>query len=150
MAVKFQTIDEILDFAITQERAAQAFYAQMAEEAAIPETAAYYRRLVEEERGHEEKLCGLRESQLDLPMPDLEDLRKCGYLDAIPLTPEMERQEILRYLIKKEKSAKMLYTVLANSMAKQELADLFNYLASQECEHADNFQREYDACLDVK
>lgn len=150
MAVQFQTFDEILDFAITQERAAQAFYAHMADEATLPETAAYYHSLVTEERGHEEKLSGLRESCPDLPVPDLEDLRKCGYLDAMPLTTEMDRKQMLRYLIKKEKSAKMLYTVLANSMVKQELANLFNYLAAQECEHAENFQREYDACLDAK
>lgn len=152
MVMQFGTFEEILEFAIGQERVAQRFYAHLAEEATDPERHRYYLELADQELGHEGKLLGLKmaASRLNIPVPDLEDLRKCGYLDAVPLTPDMEWKEVLRYLVKKEKSAKMLYTVLANSMAKQELAELFQFLAEQECEHADYFQREYNACLNAE
>ena len=149
MAIEFRTFDEILDFAIGQERAAQVFYTNLAAETADPEKSRYYRDLAAQEQGHEEKLVGLRLAQLHMPTPDLEDLRQCGYLDALPLTPEMKWEQVLKYLIKKEKSAKMLYTVLANSAVKQEHADLFTFLAAQEAAHAEYFQHEYDACLNA-
>jgi rubrerythrin len=150
MGMQFETFEEILEFAIGQERAAQVFYAHLADEASDPEKSRYYRELVAQEQGHEQKLTELKDSQLNMPTPDLEDLRKCGYLDSMPLAPEMEWKQVLKYLIKKEKSAKMLYTVLANSTAKQELSELFQYLAEQECDHADYFQHEYNACLNAE
>ena len=150
--MQFATFEEVLEFAIGQERAAQVFYTHLAEESADPERRRYYTELAAQEQGHEEKLLGLKMSMstLNLPVPDLEELRKCGYLDTMPLTPEMEWKEVLRYLVKKEKSAKMLYTVLANSTANQEFSELFNYLAQQECEHAHYFQKEYNACLNAE
>ena len=143
MVMQFKTFEEILEFAIGQERAAQLFYTHLADEAADPERRRYYSELADQEQGHEEKLLGLKTetSRLNIPVPDLE---------AVPLTPDMEWKDVLKYLVKKEKSAKMLYTVLANSMAKPEFAELFQFLAEQECEHADYFQREYNACLNAE
>lgn len=112
--IQFQTFDEILDFAIMQERAAQIFYAKLADEADDPERGRFYRDLVAQEQTHEEKLLTLKLISSQVHTPDLEELQKCGYLDALPLHPGMSFKEILRYVIKKEKSAKMLYTVLAN------------------------------------
>lgn len=141
---QFETFDEILDFAIVQERAAQAFYAKMAADADDPERTQFYQSLVEQERKHEEKLVGLKKVSSQLSVPDLEDLQKCGYLDALPLHPGVSFKELLQYLIKKEKSAKMLYTVLANSVQRTELADLFTTLANEEADHADYFKKQYN------
>ena len=142
--VHFETFDEILDFAIVQERAAQAFYANLAGEADNADMRRFYESLVEQESIHEEKLTDLKSVCSQLSVPDLEDLQKCGYLDALPLHPEADLKQVLQYLIKKEKSAKMLYTVLANSVQRSEMADLFNVLAAQEADHAEFFKREFE------
>ena len=147
---QFDTLDAILDFAITQEQAAQVFYTHLAAEATDPEKAAFYRELAAQERRHEEALCELKRSNPAGPTPDLEDLRQCGYLDAMPLHPGVSWKELLEYIIKKEKSAKMLYTVLANSTAKAALSELFQWLADQEAAHADYFKTEYqNTCLNA-
>ncbi len=145
---QFETLDDILDFAIVQEKAAQKFYAKLfaeAEESKDSEKARIYQDLVEQERIHEEKLQKLRSSHTRLAAPDLTDLEKSGYLKALPLGPEMSLKEVFQYALKKEKSAKMLYNVLANNMPRGELADMFRMLASEESDHADYFRKEHKA-----
>ena len=79
------------------------------------------------------------------------DLQKSGYLDALPIGPDMSLKEVLLCAVKKEKSAKMLYSVLAENMQQAELAELFKTLATEESEHAEFFQKEYNlACAEVE
>ena len=142
--LQFQTLDDILDFAILQEKAAQEFYAKLSGDANDLNMQLFYRTLVEEEQVHEKELRKLKSSSSELSAPDLTELQKSGYLDALPITPDMEMKEVLLYALKKEKSAKMLYSVLAENMEQPKLADMFKALAAQEAEHADYFQKEYN------
>ena len=149
--LQFRTLDDILDFAIVQERAAQKFYTKLSNETADLDMQLFYRTLAEEELTHEKKLRKLKTRHCDLPAPDLMDLQKSGYLNALPIGPDMSLKEVLHYALKKEKSAKMLYSVLAENMRQTELADLFKTLAMQEAEHAVFFQKEYnDVCAKVE
>ncbi len=143
---QFETLDDILDFAIVQEKAAQKFYGKLSAEVEDPQMTLFYRTLVQEERAHEEKLQMLRSADTELPVPDLTDLEKSGYLKALPLHSGMSLKEVYQYAMKKERSAKMLYSVLASNMPQKELADLFEKLADEEAGHAEFFRKEYEAC----
>ena len=123
--LQFQTLDDILDFAIVQEEAAQKFYAKLSDETDDLNMQLRYRTLVEEEQVHEKKLRKLKSRNSDLPIPDLTDLKKSGYLDALPISPDMSIKEVLLYALKKEKSAKMLYSTMAENMQQEEMAELF-------------------------
>lgn len=142
--LEFQTLDDILDFAIVQEIAAQQFYTKLSGESRTDDLRLFYRTLAEEEHAHELKLRTLKSRSFDLTAPDLTQLQKSGYLDALPLTPDSSFKDVLLYGLKKERSAKMLYKVLAESMPQQELADLFKVLSDEEARHADFFRKEYD------
>ncbi|MBC8378706.1 MAG: ferritin family protein [Planctomycetes bacterium] len=142
--LQFETFDDILDFAIVQEKAAQKFYGKLSDEAESPQMAMFYRTLEQEERVHEEKLQELRSAETELPAPDLTDLEKSGYLKALPLHAGMSLKEVYQYAMKKERSAKMLYSVLAGNMPRKELADLFEKLAAEEAQHAEFFRKEYE------
>ena len=149
--LQFRTLDDILDFAIVQEKAAQKFYAKLSDQAEDINMQLFYRTLVEEEQVHEEELRKLKSSNSNLPAPDLTQLQKSGYLDALPISSDMSIKEVLLYALKKEKSAKMLYSVLAENMEQVELAGMFKTLAAQEAEHADYFQKEYNiVCAEVE
>ena len=117
--LQFQTLDDILDFAIVQEKAAQEFYAKLSGDANDLNMQLFYRTLAEEEQVHEKELQKLKSSNSELPAPDLTELQKSGYLDALPIGPDMSIKEVLHYALKKEKSAKMLYSVLAENMQNQ-------------------------------
>ena len=143
--MEFNTFEDVLDFAILQEKAAQQFYAQMANRVADPDVQDFYRSLVEEEASHELKLQGLKRHEYSLYEPDMESLRNSGYLDAMPVDEDISLTEALQYAMKKERSARMLYKVLSEKVQPRELKTLFEELAEQESEHADYFAEKYAA-----
>ena len=141
---QFQTMDDILDFAIVQEKASQKFYAKLSDQTNDRNMQLFFRTLVEKEQVHEKELQKLKSTNSRLPAPDLTELQKSGYLDALPIDPDMSMKEVLLYVLKKEKSAKMLYTALAGNIKQKELADLFETLAALEAEHVECFQKKYN------
>lgn len=145
--MEFRTFEDILDFAILQEKTAQQFYAKLCNEVQNPDVQLFYRTLVQEEALHEEKLRELKRFEYELIEPDIQLLQKSGYLDAMPIPPEVTFVEAVRYAIKKEKSARILYRTLGQMCQRKELADLFNELAAQEKSHADYFEAEYKDIL---
>ena len=145
--VEFHTFEDVLDFAIFQEKAAQQFYTKLSGEVLDPDVQLFYRTLAEEERVHEKKLFELKRYEYDLNEPDMEMLKDSGYLDAMPVSPETTFVEAVRYAIKKERSARMLYHTLGQMCQEEKLAELFKELAEEEQGHAEYFQTEYKDLL---
>ncbi|MHC4291090.1 MAG: ferritin-like domain-containing protein [Planctomycetota bacterium] len=141
--VEFHTFEDVLDFAILQEKAAQQFYTKLSDEVQDSDVRLFYKALIQEENLHETKLRKLKRFEYELIEPNINTLRESGYLDAMPISPEVTFAEAVRYAVKKEKSARMLYRTLGQMCERKELADLFNELAEQEESHADYFQAEY-------
>ena len=145
--MNFNTFEDVLDFAILQEKAAQQFYSEMADKVLDDNVRLFYKTLVQEEHLHELKLRELKRFGYELIEPDVETLRESGYLDAMPVLPEITFAEAVRYAIKKERSARMLYHTLGQMCKRNELKRLFEELAEQESEHAEHFQTEYKELL---
>jgi len=145
--MKFHSFEDVLDFAILQEKAAQQFYSNLSEKVLDPDVQLFYRSLVQDEHQHELKLRELKRFGYELIEPDIETLRESGYLDAMPISPEVTFAEAVRYAIKKERSARMLYRTLGQMCERKELQQLFEQLAEEERSHADHFQTEYKDLL---
>ena len=143
----FQTFEDVLDFAILQEKAAQEFYSDLAQKVIDTHVRSFYHELVQQERVHEQKLMHLKRYEFDLRAPDLESLQESGYLDALPVPPRVSLEEAVRYAVKKERSAKMLYQTLSQVVDQEELSQLFRTLADQEQAHREFFETEYKDCL---
>ena len=145
--VELHTFEDVLDFAILQEKAAQEFYTKLSGEVLDADMQLFYRTLAEEERVHEKKLRELKRYEYDLNEPDMKMLKESGYLDAMPVSPEVTLVEAVRYALKKERSARMLYRTLSQMCQRKELAKLFEELAEEEQSHADYFLTEYKDLL---
>ena len=143
----FDTFEDVLDFAILQEKAAQQFYIKLAGEVLDADVQLFYRTLAEEEQIHEKKLRELKRYEYDLNEPDLEALKDSGYLDAMPVPADSSLADAIRYAIKKERSARMLYRTLGQTCKRKELSELFTELADEEEAHADYFRTEYKELL---
>ena len=146
--VEFHTFEDVLDFAILQEKAAQKFYADLEGKVTNDDVRLFYKTLVQEEHLHELKLRELKRFGYELIEPDIETLRESGYLDAMPVKPEISLVDAVRYAIKKERSARMLYHTLGEMCQRDELKDLFDELAEQEESHANYFKAEYADLLE--
>jgi len=141
--LKFESFDDVLDFAILQEQAAQQFYSKLSGRVKNPQVSLFYRTLVEEESLHEQQLRRLKNRSYQLKEADLSMLGESGYLAAMPHKADMTLLEAIRFSIKKERSSRMLYALLAERMQdNRELAEVFQMLADQEQLHTEYFENE--------
>jgi rubrerythrin len=145
--MEFNTFEDVLDFAILQEKAAQQFYSDLEEKVTNDDVRLFYKTLIQEEHLHELKLRELKRFGYELVEPDMETLKESGYLDAMPVSPEISFVDAVRYAIKKERSARMLYHTLGEMCKQNELKELFEELADQEDSHAKYFKAEYGDLL---
>ncbi|MHC5119650.1 MAG: ferritin family protein [Planctomycetota bacterium] len=77
--MEFHTFEDVLDFAILQEKAAQQFYTKLSDEIKDSNVLLFYKTLIQEEALHEKKLRELKRFEYELIEPDVDTLRKSGY-----------------------------------------------------------------------
>lgn len=140
--LKFRTFDEVLDFAIVQEKAAQQFYLKLAQTVDEPAVKGFYSQLAAEEKEHEIRLFSLKGDAYALREPDLQDLSESGYLDAMPVPSDVSLKDAIVFAIRKERSAEHLYTLLADLAQREELEEMFRVLAGQELRHRQAFEKK--------
>jgi rubrerythrin len=144
----WSSVKEVLDFAIAQEEGAIEFYSGLAAEAERPEMRAVFKGFAQEERGHKQKLLGVKEGgALEPSEKQVVDLKIADYLVDITPTPDMTYQDVLVVAMKKEKAAFKLYMNLAAAAADETLRGLFTALAQEEAKHKLRFEVEYDDYL---
>jgi rubrerythrin len=144
---KFSSADDVLDFAIEQEIAAQNFYHNLAANSDIPEMKAVFEGFAKEEKGHQAKLESMKTkgSFAAATNPaDVQDLGLSDYLVDVEPTPHMEYKDALILTMKKEKAAYRLYTDLAELSKSKQMKDTFLFLAQEEAKHKLRFEIEYD------
>ncbi len=142
--MKFTTIDEVLDFAITKEEEAAALYASLAEKMTRPGMREAFLDFSKEEQRHRERLLeikaqgfpGVSEEQVD-------DLKVTDMVGEAEVDANMTYAEVLRFAMKAEKAAFRMYTGLA-ALAPPSLAGVFQMLALEEAKHKLRFEIEYE------
>ena len=142
---KFNSIDEILDFAIDQEQEAIDFYSELANNVKSEEMKKIYLEFVEEEMGHKTKLLNIKATKnFEVSNENVTDLKVSDYLVAEKATPDMSYQDALIIVMKKEKAAFKLYNALAKMAPNEELKNIFQMLAIEEAKHKLQFESDYD------
>lgn len=139
----FSKIEDVLDYAVSQEKAAQRFYTELADKAADPQVQALFRSLIEQEKAHEKHLRDMKKAGCKLTGQDLETVSRSGYLNARNVPSGISMKEAIGFALEKEKSAHMLYALLADLVESKEMARIFGQLAEQESQHAEYFRKEY-------
>ncbi len=142
---EWNSIDDILDFAIGEEQAAAAFYTALAEKMDQTSTRQVLESFAAEERKHEAKLIQVKEGGAFAPSHHtVPDLKIGDYLIDLEPSPEMDYQDALIVAMKKEKAAFRLYSDLASSVQDKTIKTLFMALAQEEAKHKLHFELEYD------
>ena len=140
----FSKLEDVLDFAISQEQAAQRFYNDLSKKVTDPAVQELYRTLAQQEKTHEQHLKGMKEAEGTLDDSDLQTVIKSGYLNTRNVPAGIPMKEAIGFALEKEKSAHMLYALLADLIENKELAKLFRMLAEEESKHAEYFKKQYD------
>ena len=149
--MKFESIMDLLRFAISKEQASRQFYIDLASQMEDPATQSVFLAIAKQEEKHEEALklevmkAGYTLSSVEKEPgadPDylwqerLEldgDAKSMGYADALMLA------------IQKERAAFQLYTQLIAMTQDPVFRKMLLELAEEEVRHVIQFEREYDS-----
>ncbi len=141
----FDNIDDILDFAISEEEKAVDFYSELANKATTSDMKKIFVEFAKEEMGHKAKLMKIKsEKHYTLEAEKVADLKISDYIVNVTITPDMTYGDALVVAMKKEKSAFKLYMTLADKAPNAETKSIFMTLAQEESKHKLKFEIEYD------
>ncbi|MHC4174325.1 MAG: ferritin family protein [Planctomycetota bacterium] len=141
---QFDSVDDILKFAINGEQEAYEFYTNLANQMDNPMVREVFEGFAKEEQGHKAKLQKIKEDNIKPALEYVEDIKLADYLIDVKPSPDMDYQEALILAMKKEKAAFKLYTILASRTNDINLRQVFLAMAQEEAKHKLRFEIEYD------
>ena len=145
---RWNRIDEVLDFAVSEEEAAAAFYTALAERAEHPSIREVFEGFAREEQQHKAKLLAVKAGEAVVGAEGgVPDLKIADYLVDVEPSPDMSYQDALIVAMKKEKKAFMLYQDLAAAAGGQKVKAVFLALAEEEAKHKLRLEITYDELL---
>ena len=142
---KFESIDDILDFAINAEQEAVDFYNQLATNAKTEDMRFVFTSFAQEEISHKARLTQIKkEGSFKIEKKNIADLKISDYMAKVEIKPDMTYAEALVVAMGKEKAAFRLYYDLAKAANTEEMRNIFIALAQEESKHKLRFEIEYD------
>lgn len=141
---KFNKIEEVLDFAISQEIKSYSFYMELADFVEQPEMAKVLSDLASEELGHKAKLEAVLAGRITLNEEEVDNLGITESVNDIDPDAKMDYIEMLVAGMKREEQARQLYTNLASIALNQQTKEMFIQLAREEAGHKLRFEMEYE------
>lgn len=142
---QFNSINDILDFAMQAEQEAVDFYTELAGQSKNENIREIFLQFAKEEVGHKSKLMKIRETgNFTIGTSPVPDLKVADYLVDVEAKPGMSYQEALILAMKKEKAAFRLYMDLSAKANDEAFKELFLSLAMEESRHKLRFEIEYD------
>jgi rubrerythrin len=144
-SVEMKTIEEILDYAISNEEKAAALYYDLADKVERPGMKETFLHFANEEEGHKARLLKIKQGEMPAVIEEkVADLGITETLVEPETAPNMTYQEALQFAMKAEKAAFVLYTKLAEATPDAGLQRVFKSLAQEEAKHKLRFEIEYD------
>ncbi len=141
----FESIDEVLDFAMQSEQDAVDFYTQLATRMKNEEIKQVFLQFAREEVGHKARLQQIKDERVfDFQPEVVKDLKIADYVVQDKPHDNMEYADALVLAMKREKAAFKLYTTLAERTENESLKNTFQALAIEESKHKLRFEIEYD------
>jgi rubrerythrin len=146
--MQWNTIDDVLDFAIREEEKAAEFYAGLAGRAEHAAMREVFETFAAEEQGHKAKILAVKAGkEIVGSKAEVLDLKLGDYLVEVEPSPDMSYQDALIVAMKKEKAAFKLYQDLATLVQDDKIKRVFLGLAQEEAKHKLRFEMEYDDLL---
>lgn len=141
----FESVNDILDFAIENEQKAVDFYNHLATSAHNDEMRKTFEQFAREEMGHKAKLLAIKEQgSISFSKADVADLKIADYIVGAESEKEITYEQALVLAMKREKAAFKLYLKLSEKAPTTDIKSLFLALAQEESRHKLRFEIEYD------
>lgn len=142
---KFDSVDDLMDFAVAKEEESACLYTNLAQQMHKPYMREVFQNFAREELGHKAKLLAVKREKLLAPVEEkIQDLKIADYLVDAEIRDNMEYQDALVLAMQKEKASFKLYTHLAAATDNARLRATLLNLAQEEAKHKLRFELEYD------
>ncbi len=144
--MNFDSVNAVLDFAISKEEDAAVFYTDLAGRMDKPYMKEIFEQFALEEQSHKAKLQKVKEGKLLISAEQkVMDLKVSDNLEDTRFSEgDFDYQEALIAAMKSEKASFKLYTELADAADNSEIKGVFLGLAQEEAKHKLRFEIEYD------
>ena len=142
---EFESVDDILDYAISQEQEAAEFYLSLSTKVKGPAMKDVFIHFSNEEMKHKAKLLDIKEKKvIASSFEKVKDLKIADFMVEVVPTDELTYKEAIVIAMLKEKAAFKLYLTLSEKIPNPELKSIFMMLAQEESKHKLRFELEYD------
>ncbi len=143
---KFESIEEILNFAINSEQEAVDFYKSLADRQNNSHIRAMFLEFAGEEVKHKARLMQIKQDGVfDMETSEnVPDLKISDYVVGVKPSAAMNYSDALVLAMNKEKAAFKLYMALSERTSNLQLKEAFKVLAIEESKHKLRFEIEYD------
>lgn len=143
--MEFNSVDEVLDFAIESEQNASDFYRDLADKVDNPNISRMFMGFAGEEMGHKKKLEAIKSGKiLQTDKRNVLNMKIAESLQPVEPHEDMNLQEALVVAMQREKEAFLLYNALAGATTDENVRATFEMLAQEEAKHKLRFEVEYD------
>ena len=145
--MNFESIEEILQFAIEKEEEAAAFYTEVAAQEPFSGAKQTFLDFASEEQKHAALLRDFEGSQEKIKAYKLKwipDMKRSDYMVDMVYEKGMHYTDILRLAMKREEKALALYNQLQSKTDQDEYIRLFKILAQEEAKHKQFLEGMYD------
>jgi rubrerythrin len=145
--MNFESIEEILAFAIEKEKEAADFYALVARQEPFAGARKTFEEFAAQERKHQallEDFEGNKEKVAAYKLKWIPDMKRSDYMVEMKYEKGMHYADILRLAMKREEKALALYNELQRKTDKEEYIRLFKILAQEEAKHKGFLETLYD------
>jgi len=142
---KFNSVEDIINFAIEREQEAVNFYTRLSANSKNEEMKLVFEEFAQEELKHKAKLQKVKDEHIYIFNPEkVLDLNISDYIIPDVVTPDIGYQAALIVAMNREKAAYKLYLRLAAKTDNPATRELFSTLAQEEAKHKLRFEVEYD------
>jgi rubrerythrin len=145
--MSFQSVEDIVRFAVEKEREAVAFYEDASRQEKYSGAKKLFEDFAAEERKHEALLGGLLTGDGKLSEYQfawIPDIKRSNYIEDMPYEKGMSYPDILRLAMKREEKALQLYRDLSEKTDDPELLKALKVLRQEEAKHKLALETLYD------
>lgn len=145
--MNFNSVEEIINYAIEKEKEAVKFYEEISGQEAFSGTRKMFEGFAKEERKHQAMLEDFsinKEKISEYKLEWITDIKRSDYLVDMEYEKGMHYTDILRLAMKREEKALKLYNDLRQKADNKNVIKLFQLLAQEEAKHKGFLEGLYD------
>ncbi len=147
--MKFDSINDIIDFAIQKEQEAVDFYLSASREESMSGSKEMLIEFSAEEKKHRQmleelKTMGYAKGVENYDFKWIKDIKRSDYIDDMVYKPGMGYRDILILAIKREEGALKLYNRLLSEAESKNAKTVFKILCQEEAKHKLGLETMYD------